>query len=119
MAGSNPGGYRQFIEGVVLQGLLALADSVVVVRCRQEDVGVVREVVEVVAGRYREKSGGKEVKLSVDDKDFLSSNCTGGVTLFSHGGRIMLENTFESRLEIAYQQNLPILRTVIFGETAM
>mmetsp|Transcript_13643 Transcript_13643/g.34749 ORF Transcript_13643/g.34749 Transcript_13643/m.34749 type:complete len:84 (-) Transcript_13643:1770-2021(-) len=51
---------------------------------------------------------------------FFFPRCsTGGVTLFSHGGRIMLENTFESRLEIAYQQNLPILRTVIFGETAM
>jgi len=41
---------------------------------------------------------------------------TGGVTLFSNGGRVMLENTFESRLEIAYQQNLPIIRSMLFGE---
>lgn len=40
---------------------------------------------------------------------------TGGVTLFSNGGRVMLENTFESRLEIAYQQNLPSIRNMLFG----
>lgn len=40
---------------------------------------------------------------------------TGGVTLFSNGGRVMLENTFESRLEIAYQQNLPFIRSMLFG----
>lgn len=43
------------------------------------------------------------------------SHSTGGVTLFTNGGRVMLENTFESRLEIAYQQNLPIIRSMLFG----
>lgn len=37
------------------------------------------------------------------------------MTLFSNGGRVMLENTFESRLEIAYQQNLPVIRSMLFG----
>lgn len=46
----------------------------------------------------------------------LIHRSTGGVTLFTNGGRVMLENTFESRLEIAYQQNLPVIRSMLFGD---
>lgn len=37
----------------------------------------------------------------------------GGVVITTEGGKIRLENTFESRLEICYQQNLPYFRETL------
>mmetsp|Transcript_48770 Transcript_48770/g.119431 ORF Transcript_48770/g.119431 Transcript_48770/m.119431 type:complete len:221 (-) Transcript_48770:152-814(-) len=115
IAAQTPKQYNQLLRDIVLQGLLALSDDEVVVRCRQADIGVVETVLPQVASDYSAKTG-KAVAVTVDTKTFLSDNCTGGVTLFSEGGKIMLENTFESRLEIAYQQNLPTIRGSLFGD---
>lgn len=116
MAKNSPSDYAKMLGELVLQGLLKLGDSEVVIRCRIDDVASVRDALPAAAESYTIKTG-KPVSVSVDEDTYLSENCTGGITLLSEGGRIVVENTFESRLEIAYQQNLPAIRGVLFASS--
>lgn len=110
----DPSAYEALISDMILQGLIKLGDDSVAVRTRCADKSLVEGKLEDVAARYSEKMG-RDVELSIDDTN-LADDCTGGVTLVSGGGKIVVENTFETRLQIAYQQNLPVIRGVLFAD---
>eukprot|EP00172_Hildenbrandia_rubra_P000956 Plantae.Rhodophyta-Hildenbrandia_rubra.ctg15470.p2 GENE.Plantae.Rhodophyta-Hildenbrandia_rubra.ctg15470~~Plantae.Rhodophyta-Hildenbrandia_rubra.ctg15470.p2 ORF type:complete len:217 (-),score=53.43 Plantae.Rhodophyta-Hildenbrandia_rubra.ctg15470:2141-2791(-) len=112
-AKNDPKKYVKLLRGYILQGLVTLGDSKVVTRAREADLDEVKEALPSIVEEYR-KATGKEVDVSLDTKTFISKDCTGGVTLLSNYGNIVVENTFESRLEIAYQQNLPAIRNMLF-----
>ena len=110
---SDPEKYAKLLGGFVLQGLMALKDSEVTVRCRREDVSVVKNVIPSVSEEYVAKTNAP-VTVTVDEGTFLSDSCIGGVVMLSQGGSIVVDNTFESRLDIAYNQNLPTIRKMLF-----
>lgn len=43
-----------------------------------------------------------------------SEKCVGGVVLTNEDGLIVCKNTLDSRLQLAYQQMLPIVRRELF-----
>lgn len=106
--------YEQLVANLIFQGLLMMRDDKVVVRCRKTDVEIVDSVLESVSEKYLGKVN-EPVNIVSDKTTYLSDACTGGVVLFSQGGTIQVDNTFESRLEIAYSQNLPEIRKMLFG----
>jgi len=61
------------------------------------------------------KKTGKECKLTVDKTEFLNDSTGGGVLLISFGGKIVVDNTLEKRLETAIHQLLPAIRHQLFG----
>ena len=107
--------YAKLLEKLVLQGLLTLQDSEVTVRCRKADATIVQASIPAVAEQYVAKTNAP-VTVTVDASTFLSDSCVGGVVLLSQGGSILVDNTFESRLEIAYNQNLPDIREMLFED---
>ncbi|CDF37206.1 unnamed protein product [Chondrus crispus] len=111
---ADPAMYKSIINALVMQGLVVLADADVVVRCRAADIELVDALLPSVTEEYVATSG-SPVTVNLDRNTFLADSCTGGVVLLSRGGTIVVENTFESRLEIAYQQNLPKIRGMMFG----
>lgn len=110
----DPEAYAQILKALVQQGLIVLSDAVVVVRCRRADVEIVEGLLPLVSEEYVTATN-SPVTVTLDRDTFLADSCTGGVVLLSQGGTIVVENTFESRLEIAYQQNLPQIRSIMFG----
>lgn len=115
-ATNDSAAYTEILKNLILQGLLVLSDNEVVVRCRSADIEIIDSVVPAAQEEYVGKSS-SPVTVKVDRDSFLPDSCSGGVVLSSKGGNIVVENTFESRLEIAYQQNLPSIRKIMF-ETA-
>lgn len=113
---SDEGEYQKILKSLILQGLIVLSDSDVVVRCRSADVEQIDSMLPSVSEEYVAMTN-SPVTVVLDHDTFLADSCTGGVVLLSRGGTIVVENTFESRLEIAYQQNLPKIRTMMFGES--
>lgn len=109
----NKSKYSKLVAGLILQGLLCLKDAEVVVRCRSVDVGIVKDAIGKVSEDYKAKTQ-TAVSVTVDESTFLADSCNGGVVLLSQGGSIQVDNTFESRLEIAYHQNLPEIRQILF-----
>ena len=43
--------------------------------------------------------------------------CTGGVSVASANGKIVVNNTLDDRLRIAFSANLPQFRQVLFGNS--
>lgn len=115
LANDDPERYSELVKDAIFQGLVKLGDNEVLVRCRKKDLKTVEGMLPDISDSYTSKTG-KSLKVEVDKKTFLSENSAGGVTLLSEYGRIVVENTFESRLEIAYQQNLPQIRQILFQE---
>lgn len=116
ISSSDEEAYQEILQALILQGLIVLSDSDVVVRCRNADVEMIDSMLPSVSEDYVAKTN-SPVTVVLDRDTFLADSCTGGVVLLSRGGTIVVENTFESRLEIAYQQNLPKIRTMLFGES--
>jgi V-type H+-transporting ATPase subunit E len=107
--------YAALVGDMILQGLIKLNDEEVTVRCRKGDMEMVSDAIPAVSESYISKTG-NPLALRLDEDKFLPEDCAGGVSLLSAGGRIIVENTFESRLQVAYQQNLPLIRAVLFDE---
>jgi V-type H+-transporting ATPase subunit E len=71
--GGGNGGfdYESVLKGLVLEGLYALVESKVSIRCRKKDADVVKKAAESAKKEYAEKLKGREVEITVDDKENL------------------------------------------------
>lgn len=110
---SDQSKYSGLVASLILQGLLCLKDTKVLVRCRRSDLEIVKGSLLSVSEEYVAKTQ-DPVTVNVDESTYLSDSCIGGIVLLSQGGSIQVDNTFESRLDIAYSQNLPDIRQILF-----
>lgn len=106
--------YKQILQGLITQGLFQLLEPAIVIRCRQQDVKLVKSVLSGAVDEYK-KAVKKDCALTVDEQNFLGPVCSGGVELLAKQGRIKVENTLESRLELISRQMLPEIRETLFG----
>jgi len=107
-------GYEKLLEGLIMQGLYQLIEDTVVIRCRQKDVALVQKVIEPAVKSFREATK-RDTKVTIDSANFLSPDIAGGVELAIPNGKIKVENTLESRLELICQQMQPELKEMLFG----
>jgi V-type H+-transporting ATPase subunit E len=122
----DPNSYKKLLQSLILQGLLKLQEPKVQVICRKEDKNLVDQVVGAAADEYRKKIN-KECHVEVDHNVFLPPGpghatnqaeiCSGGVILSSNEGRIICSNTLDARLSMAFEQNLPAIRTTLYGKS--
>ncbi|KAF8077426.1 hypothetical protein N665_1036s0001 [Sinapis alba] len=86
--------YKQLLKDLIVQCLLRLKEPSVLLRCREEDLGLVESILE-------------------DAKED-----SGGVVLASRDGKIVCENTLDARLDVAFRMKLPVIRRSLFGQVA-
>jgi V-type H+-transporting ATPase subunit E len=110
-------GYKKLLEGLIIQGLYQLIEDVVIIRCRQKDVKLVEEVLAKAISNFQTASK-RTIKVTIDTTNYLSADIAGGVELLTTNGKIKVENTLESRLELICQQMLPELKEMLFGANA-
>jgi len=106
--------YQNMLEALVTQGLYQLLETKVTVRCKESDVALVELVLQPAVARYTKETG-KPCVVDIDKEKFLPVDTSGGVELYTHGGKIKLNNTLEARLAMISQQILPEIRTRLFG----
>ena len=106
--------YKQILGGLLTQCLFQLLEPVALIRCRKDDLELVKEVRETSLQTYREKTK-NECDLDIDTTNWLSADCAGGIELTAKQGRIKVTNTLESRLDLLSRQMLPEIRTTLFG----
>jgi len=111
---SDKARYKQVLLGLLTQCLFQLLEPVAVIRCRRDDLDLIKEVRDDALKTYREKTK-NECDLQIDTTNWLSADCAGGVELSAKQGRIRVSNTLESRLELLARQMLPEIRTTLFG----
>jgi len=117
--------YKKLLEELILQGLLKLREPKVSIVCRKQDKSIVESLVSSSAAKYKAKTG-ETVDLEVDKQIYLPPGpeelnseeiCSGGVLLSSNQGRIICSNTLDARLAMAFEQQLPLIRTTLFGKS--
>lgn len=106
--------YKQILGGLLTQCLFQLLEPVALIRCKRDDLEMVKEVRDSSLKVYREKTK-RECDLDIDTTNWLPPNCAGGIELTAKQGRIKVTNTLESRLDLLSRQMLPEIRTTLFG----
>jgi len=118
--------YKKLLKDLIAQGLGRLQEEEVTVVCRKQDLSLVEAVMNDAVQEYQRSSGSK-VKATVDKTLFLPPGpehttkegeiCSGGVVLSSNDGKIICANTLDARLSMAFEQNLPAIRTILYGKS--
>ncbi|GAA6233835.1 V-type proton ATPase subunit E 1-like [Lates japonicus] len=110
----DPASYSTLLEGLVLQGFYQLLEPKVTIRCRQQDVEIVRAAVMKNIPIYREAVK-RNIDVRIDQERFLPSEICGGIEMYNDNGKIKVSNTLESRLELMAHQMMPEIRVNLFG----
>ncbi|KFM80605.1 V-type proton ATPase subunit E, partial [Stegodyphus mimosarum] len=106
--------YQQVLKNLILQSIYQLLESEVTVKCRKQDTDLVERSLGEIAKEYQERVG-KPCKITVDKESYLPPDCAGGIELTAQKGKIKINNTLESRLDMISQQLLPEIRETLFG----
>jgi len=106
--------YAKLLEGLVAQGVCQLLEPKIQVRCRQADQAIVQSVLGPAVASVKDKIK-METEVTLDTTSFLPPDCAGGVELLTRQGKIKVDNTLEARLNMVAHNNLPQMRTDLFG----
>lgn len=107
--------YRVVLQGLISQGLFQMLEPAVSIRCRQQDLDLIKEAINGAIAQYKDAVK-KDVRVSIDSENFLSSETAGGVELLTPNNKTRIINTLESRIELISQQMLPELREILYGK---
>ncbi|XP_062065373.1 V-type proton ATPase subunit E 2 [Lepus europaeus] len=113
----DPQVYQGLLDKLTLQALLRLLEPVVIVRCRPQDVLPVQAAVQKAVSQYAMVCQ-KPVEVRLDQEAHLAASAAGGVEVYSSDQRIKVSNTLESRLDLSAQEQMPEIRTALFGANA-
>ena len=117
--------YTEVLKDLILQGLIKIEEPDIVVRCRKVDLELVRAIIPEVREKYknmmREECGEivtVSVTLNEDESKMLPPppngtpmiSCSGGIIMEGHKGCLVLDNTFDKRLEVCFHDLKPITR---------
>jgi len=118
--------YEVLLKKLLIQGMIKLNEAKVQVQCREIDVRTVQKIMEPAAREY-EKMIQEACKETVKVEASLSNktlpgpsmgdgtpSCAGGLKILARDGKIICDNTLNSRLEIAFADLMPIIRSLLF-----
>jgi len=112
--------YSSLLKKLVIQGLIKIEESIVEIQTRAEDKQITARLLPEAVAEYRSlmASAGHTVNPSVTMSDVaLSSKAvSGGIILTALGGRIVLNQTLDERLQIAYAEMMPSVRYGLFPD---
>jgi len=119
--------YKKLMHGLIVQALIKLQETKVQVVCRKQDLALVKEILPGASGEYQAKCS-RSVDVTLNTNDFLPPGpeqatvegevCSGGIVVSTLDGRIICANTLDARLSMAFDQQLPQIRTILYGESA-
>merc|ERR1711907_282028 len=107
--------YEPLLVSLIQEGVKMLGLSEVKVMCRAADKAKVMSAIGKV---------GSGVKINLDDTDLTTDNsvtnvdsqCIGGVLVSSMDGKVVVSQTLNARLQIAYDTALPVVKPVLFNQ---
>ncbi|XP_062346989.1 V-type proton ATPase subunit E 1 isoform X3 [Cinclus cinclus] len=101
----------------LIAGFYQLLEPKLVVRCRKQDLPMVKTAVQKSIPIYKNAIK-RDVDVHIDQDSFLPEDIAGGVEIYNSDGKIKVSNTLESRLDLVAQQMMPEIRVALFGANA-
>ena len=114
--------YIETLKNLIVQGMIKLLEEEVELKVREDEVDVVKGLIEECEAKYaeimlEETTREYSTKLSVMEDLFLRDDeggKSGGVLLYAHNRKIVVSNTLEDRLNLVFEGELPQLRAGLF-----
>ncbi|KAG5968753.1 V-ATPase V1 sector subunit E [Claviceps cyperi] len=107
--------YQKILRGLLLEGFYALNEPKMLVQARKKDSDVVSKAIEEAVKEYK-KQVGSNIEAKIDEANPLPAESAGGVVIVSGNGKIDINNTFETRLELLKDASAPAVREALFGK---
>ncbi|KAL2016300.1 hypothetical protein VTK56DRAFT_3899 [Thermocarpiscus australiensis] len=114
-AARDEGRYEEILKGLILEGFYAMNEPELRIRARKADYEVVGKAIDGAAAEYKEKTG-REVAATIDKGNDVPDGSAGGVIIVGGNGKIDIDNTFETRLNLLKESALPAMREALFGK---
>lgn len=118
--------YELLLKKLLIQGLIKLNEAKLQVMCREIDARSVQKILEPAAREYEkmiQEACGETVRVEVTLSNKIlpgpaigdgTPSCAGGLKIVARDGRIVCDNTLNSRLEIAFADLMPVIRSILF-----
>lgn len=118
--------YKAMLTDLLIQALAKLRQPAALVMGRECDADLIKAAIEPARKGYSDRFGTEAPSVEYDSSSFLPpppkggaksdeyESCSGGIKVSSTNGKITCDNTFDTRLAIAYQATLPSIRAVLF-----
>jgi len=110
--------YPQLLEALIVQGLIKIEEETVEVQCREEDASKVQGVLAAAISTFtqRMQQAGHRVnpKVTLSANRLAPGSTVGGIVLIARNNRIVVNQTVEARLDIAYSAVQPKVRAALF-----
>ena len=114
--------YSNLLRQLIVQGLIKIQEATVEIQARAEDKALVARVIPEALSEYRKtmSDAGQTVnpKVTISETPLSSKTTTGGIVLTADKGRILVDQTLDERLNIAYSDVLPSIRYGLFTSIA-
>jgi len=106
--------YPSILKGLIMQALLQMLEKEVSLRCREQDLHLVEQLLPECLDE-QEKAWGSRSKVTLAKNNCLAKDSAGGVEVSAKEGKIKVISTLESRLDLIAGQIVPQIRTALFG----
>lgn len=118
--------YGELLIHLIVEGLIRMQEKNVTVKFREMDKELAELAIPQAKKTFEEvfqKNTGMPITITLKaSSEFLPGpasegklGCAGGVVLSANGGKMLLRNTLDSRLDIAFTALAPQLRGLLFG----
>ena len=126
----DPAQYKPLMVRLIAEGLTMVKSTSALLRVREADVALVREIInDAIALVNRDRKQSLTFTVTIDtenplppaperETDPIETTCIGGVIVVEAGrlkGRVLTTNTLDARLTIAFEDQLPLIRGMLFG----
>jgi len=120
--------YEDLIVELIVEGLIRVQEKKVTVRFREMDTAVVEAAIPKAKAQFEDifkRETGKSIEITLTpDTEYLpgphqkgkKAGCSGGIELSANNRKIILRNTLDSRLDVAFKAMMPCIRPICFGE---
>jgi len=114
--------YPTFVRKLIVQGLIKIEESEVEIQCRPEDKAIVTKALPDAVAEFKTlmTAAGHTVnpKVTVSETALPAKLRNGGIVLTALNCRIVLNQTVDERLLIAYTDMMPSVRFGLFSQSA-
>mmetsp|Transcript_18582 Transcript_18582/g.32940 ORF Transcript_18582/g.32940 Transcript_18582/m.32940 type:complete len:232 (+) Transcript_18582:231-926(+) len=121
--------YQDMLRDLIVQGLIKLNEPKVEVIAREADADLVKKVKDAAVKKYidliKSETGQNAtcaIEVNPNGKCLPPANdgsgkasCAGGVKLLASNGRIVCDNTLDSRLATSFDELMPEVRSTLFS----
>ncbi|ETV96005.1 hypothetical protein H310_10660 [Aphanomyces invadans] len=123
-ATNNEASYRTLLRDLAVQGLIKLHETEVMIVVRNKDVRLVESLLPEILSNYAQilkRETGLDVSKTAltvckEERQLLPATSAGGVKLVARQGKIVCDNTLDTRLmQVNYEQK-PKIRQMLFPE---